>query len=119
MKTLNPKQKQFCQEYLLDGNAAGAARRAGYKPKAAKEGGYELLTKPHIQAYLKVIRAAAAEKHAVKLEDVVARIDAIGKDEEHKDQLKANDLLMRHLGGFEKDNTQKSENITFRMNLSK
>lgn len=28
---LTPRQERFCQEYIIDLNAAGAARRAGYK----------------------------------------------------------------------------------------
>jgi phage terminase small subunit len=47
---LSIKQQRFVQEYAAMGNAADAARKAGYKPKAAKEMGYENLTKPHVKA---------------------------------------------------------------------
>src|SRR5262245_29447144 len=47
---LSIKQQRFVQEYAHLGNAAEAARKAGYKPKAAKEMGYENLTKPHVKA---------------------------------------------------------------------
>ena len=47
---LSIKQQRFVQEYAHLGNAAEAARKAGYKPKAAKEVGYENLTKPHVKA---------------------------------------------------------------------
>ncbi len=45
---LTIKQERFCQEIGKDWNAAQAAIRAGYSKKAAKEIGYENLTKPHI-----------------------------------------------------------------------
>lgn len=46
---LTPKQERFVAEYLVDLNAAQAAIRAGYSPKAAKEQGARLLTNAHIQ----------------------------------------------------------------------
>ena len=36
MDTLNDRQKRFCDEYLVDGNAKQAALRAGYSPKTAE-----------------------------------------------------------------------------------
>lgn len=45
---LTPKQKAFCQEYVRTGNAAEAARLAGYCEKNARGQGFENLTKPHI-----------------------------------------------------------------------
>ena len=53
MTDLTPKQERFVEEYLVDLNAAQAAIRAGYSKKAAKEQGYENLTKPHIQEAIK------------------------------------------------------------------
>ena len=45
---MTPKQKLFCEEYLVDLNATQAAIRAGYSKKTAAVVGYENLTKPHI-----------------------------------------------------------------------
>ncbi len=47
-KNLTIKQNRFIQEYLLNGNATSAAKKAGYSEKTARETGYENLTKPHI-----------------------------------------------------------------------
>ena len=47
-KELTAKQRMFVKEYLIDLNATQAAIRAGYSENAAKEIGYENLTKPHI-----------------------------------------------------------------------
>ncbi len=48
-KKLTPKQAAFVNEYLVDLNAAGAARRAGYSERTAAEVGYENLRKPQIK----------------------------------------------------------------------
>ena len=50
---LTPKQKRFCEEYLKSGNATDAAKKAGYKEKAAHSVGAENLRKPVISAYIK------------------------------------------------------------------
>lgn len=52
MKDLTPKQKAFADEYLKCGNATEAAKRAGYKEKAAYATGAENLKKPQIIAYM-------------------------------------------------------------------
>jgi phage terminase small subunit len=49
-RKLTPKQSLFIKEYIIDFNAAAAARRAGYSERTSKEIGFEHLTKPHIQA---------------------------------------------------------------------
>ncbi len=58
---LTPKQHRFVAEYLVDANAAGAARRAGYSPKTASAIGAENLTKPAVAA---AIREAQAKLEA-------------------------------------------------------
>ncbi len=47
--SLNPKQEQFCQEYLIDLNGTQAATRAGYSEKTANEQGSRLLANVNIQ----------------------------------------------------------------------
>ncbi|MGI9298588.1 MAG: terminase small subunit [Gammaproteobacteria bacterium] len=49
---MNPKQAKFVEEYLVDFNAAAAARRSGYSERTARSIGQELLTKPDVQAAL-------------------------------------------------------------------
>lgn len=49
---MNAKQKRFCDEYLIDCNAAQAAIRAGYSPKTAYSIGDENLKKPELKAYI-------------------------------------------------------------------
>lgn len=49
---LTPKQKRFCDEYLIDLNATQAAIRAGYSEKTARQMGTENLSKPSIREYI-------------------------------------------------------------------
>lgn len=48
-KPLEPKQEDFCQQYLIDLNGAQAAIRAGYSEATAKEQASRLLTKVNVQ----------------------------------------------------------------------
>ena len=56
---MTPKQQRFVEEFLIDLNATQAAIRAGYSENAAKEQGYENLTKPHIAEAIAEAMAAA------------------------------------------------------------
>ena len=49
---LTPKQKRFCQEYLLDYNAKQAAIRSGYSVSTAQEQSSRLLSYPKVQREL-------------------------------------------------------------------
>ena len=61
-KKLTPKQKIFCEEYVVDWNASRAARVAGYSEKTAKVQASQLLTKDYISEYIKSI----APNHKIK-----------------------------------------------------
>ena len=102
---LTDKQKKFCNEYLIDLNATQAAIRAGYSKNSAKEIGYEHLTKLHIKKYIKSKQDKLKEKTEITLENIVRSIyeDALNGEHENN-RLKAKDMLMKHLGGYEKDN---------------
>lgn len=49
---MTPRQRKFCDEYLISGNATDAAIKAGYSPKTAKQTGSENLAKPDLRAYI-------------------------------------------------------------------
>ena len=79
MADLNPKQKRFVAEYLVDLNATQAAIRAGYSKKTARSQGQRLLT------HVDICTAIEAGKHEAQerveytadqwTEDVIARRD--------------------------------------------
>lgn len=69
---LTPKQKKFCDEYLVDCNGAAAAIRAGYSKKTAAAIAAENLTKPKIRAYIDK-RMAEKESELIATQDEVLR----------------------------------------------
>jgi len=102
---LTPKQKKFCNEYLIDLNATQAAIRSGYSKKTARSIASEHLTKPNIQEYIKSKQDKLEAKTEITLENIVKAIYGISLDAEaNGDRLKANDMLMKHLGGYTADN---------------
>ena len=101
---LTPKQKKFCEYYIQTGNAAEAARQAGYSEKTAYSIGAENLTKPDISQYI-AERMAAREKNLVADSDEVMRFytavmrgtakDPQGVGVSFSERLKAADALMK------------------------
>ena len=59
---LNEKQKQFCEEYIIDLNGTQAAIRAGYSAKTANEQAAQLLAKLSIQEYVQKIKNKRSER---------------------------------------------------------
>ena len=59
---LSPRQQAFCEAFAMSGNAAAAARDAGYAARSARQIANELLTKPYIQAALQAHRAEIAAR---------------------------------------------------------
>ncbi len=55
---LTLRQEAFCRHYAATGNAAGAAREAGYAEGSARQTGHELLERPAITERVRGIRAA-------------------------------------------------------------
>jgi phage terminase small subunit len=66
VNTLTARQKKFCDEYLISGNATDAAIKAGYSPKTAKQTGSENLAKPDLRAY---IDEQLEKLHSAKIAD--------------------------------------------------
>lgn len=69
---LTAKQGRFVQEYLVDGNGAGAAVRAGYGVGGAKVAASRLLTRDNVQEALQARQAADATRLSLRREDVLA-----------------------------------------------
>lgn len=65
MKKLNPKQKRFCEEYIIDLNASAAAVRAGYTEKSARVTASKMLTNANIEAYIQSLSAKHTEKTGI------------------------------------------------------
>lgn len=107
---LTPKQKRFCEEYLKSGNATDAAKKAGYKEKAAHSVGAENLRKPAISAYIKrrmgeqEAALVADANEVLQFYSAVMRgevKDQFGIDASLSDRLKAADSLAKRLAAAE------------------
>ena len=55
---LTQRQEDFCRHYAATGNAAGAARDAGYAAGSARQTGHELLERPAVAARVRAVRQA-------------------------------------------------------------
>ena len=71
MDKLTPKQKAFADNYIISGNATDAAKKAGYKEKAAYAIGSENLRKPKIMEYIQNRTAPAEQKRIATGDDVM------------------------------------------------
>lgn len=101
---LTPRQKDFCEYYLQTGNAAEAARLAGYSEKTARVTGPENLSKPAVSEYI-ARRRAEMDKELIADSNEVLRFysavmrgevkDQFGLDASLSDRLKAGDSLMK------------------------
>lgn len=135
---LNEKQKKFCNEYLIDLNATQAAIRAGYSEKSARNIANENMAKPDIQAYIQELQKGIAKRNQISQDEVLQDLIEIKnrcmqnvpvmyfdkKAKEWKQEgaedgepvykfdsqgaTKALDLIAKHIGFYEIDNTQKA-----------
>lgn len=74
---LTAKQARFVEEYLVDLNAAAAARRAGYTHKRSEAVGYDLLTKTDIQAAIEAAQKERSARTGITADRVIAEIAKI------------------------------------------
>ena len=120
---MTPKQKRFCDEYLIDTNATQAAIRAGYSEKTAYSIGEENLKKPELRAYIderleeiqsktiasatEVMQYLTSVLRGEEKEEVIvvegqgdgySSARHIDKDVSPKDRLKAAELLAKRYG---------------------
>ena len=117
---LTEKQRRFADYYLETGNAAEAARRAGYRKKSARVIGAENLTKPNIMEYigsrLKDMDAARIADAAEVLEVFSAILRGLIPDQNGlpvstHDRIEAGKAILRRLERIE-DRTTGSDILT-------
>ena len=128
---MNDKQKQFCEEYIIDLNGTQAAIRAGYSKKTARAIANELLTKLDIQEYIQKIKNKRSERVKYSQDELMRDIlevknrcmqanpvlDKEGNETgvwkfDSNGANKALDMLAKHVGFYETDNKQKAFNIS-------
>lgn len=72
---LTPKQKIFCEEYIISHNATQAAIKAGYSKKTARKIGQENLTKPDIKEFIDAELSKTSEKLEITRETQIMRLE--------------------------------------------
>lgn len=107
---MTPKQKRFCQEYLVDLNATQAALRVGYSAKTAYSTGQRLLKNVEVQAAIQQGIQERQQRIQIDQDYVIERLraiaemdasDAADSELKYSGKLKALELLGKHLGMFE------------------
>lgn len=101
MPELNPKQKRFVAEYLIDSNATQAAIRAGYSKATAKQIGSRLLTNVDVRAELQKKQAKINGRLEITAESLIRDVKEIGDEaraaESFAAALKSRDMLANTL----------------------
>jgi phage terminase small subunit len=101
---LTPKQRAFCEFYVVCGNATEAALRAGYSSKTAAQQGAENLRKPYIARYI-ATHAKSLLARSSRIIDAVERQEllsalALSEAEDTADRIRAIDTLNRMTGEY-------------------
>ena len=89
---MTPKQKRFCDEYLIDLNATQAAIRAGYSKKTAQAIGTENLTKPLLKEYIENRMAEKESELIAGQDEVLQYLTAVMRGEDKEERLTTNAL---------------------------
>lgn len=77
---MTPKQKRFCDEYLIDLNATQAAIRAGYSKKTAQAIGTENLKKPLLRNYIEKRMAEKEDELIADQNEVLKYLTSVLRD---------------------------------------
>lgn len=103
-KELNPKQRRFVDEYLVDLNAKQAAMRAGYSPKTAESQGSRLLSHAKVSEAIQHGQAQIANKYEVTqeyvIEKLIENLDGSLREGQRGPANGALTLLGKHIGMF-------------------
>lgn len=74
MRALSARQERFVEHYAVCGNAAEAARLAGYSPKTARVIGPENLLKPAVREAVEARQRAFAQELMVTKQGVIVGV---------------------------------------------
>ncbi len=97
---LTPKIEHFVAEYIIDKNAARAARAAGYTSKSATRYASELLAKPEVRKAVDKALKAQMTRTLITADNVLRRLDRLAEKAEGEGDyvaaIRANQLLGQH-----------------------
>lgn len=122
---LSPKQKTFCEEYIIDLNGLQAAIRAKYSKATAQQQSSRLLSNVKVQAYIKVLKDKRSERTEIRADRVLEELAAVGFAR-IDDFLKVEEQTTTDIVGFDEEGkpisntwTAKSVNIFETDNIDK
>ena len=81
MGKLTPKQKAFCDYYIITMNATEAAIKAGYSKKTAKVIGSENLSKPYLKQYIDERMKEIEDKRIASIKEVMEFYSSVMRGE--------------------------------------
>ena len=101
---LNPKQKRFVEEYLVDLNGTKAAIRAGYSKRTAVKIAAENLHKPLITEAIQKAIQKRSERTEITQDEIVKDLQDLRDEARGAEQfapaVRCDELLGKHLGMF-------------------
>lgn len=99
---MTDRQRRFAEAFAACGNAAQAAREAGYSERTARSQGQRLLTNVDILKYVRELQDQAAAGRIASMLQVRAFWSDVLNDPAEKtaDRLRAGELLAKAAGAF-------------------
>lgn len=104
---LNPREEQFCLEYLIDRNPVQAAIRAGYAESTARYAAKWIQgknpQKPTLKKRINEMEGKLSQRVEITAADVLGELAKIAKADvevTERGKMKALELLGKHLGLF-------------------
>lgn len=123
---LTNKQEAFALAVIKLDNASAAYRSAyetnGMTSKTVNEEACRLLAHPKVSARIEQLRAPALKKAAMDAEQTILEIAGVAKmtpedPPKYSDKLAALQMMAKHHGIFEKDNSQLRESLSIKIEL--
>jgi phage terminase small subunit len=74
---LLPRQQEFVEQYVKDGNGTRAARAAGYSERGARDQAHRLLSMPEIRAAIATAKAQQTERLRIEADDFIQELAAL------------------------------------------
>lgn len=108
---LTLKQKRFCDEFIISGNATQAAVKAGYSKKTAGAMATENLKKPMIKAYLDERLADIKSEKTADMEEVMEYLTSVMRGEETESAVTTRGVVVHGVEVSAKDRIKAAELI--------
>ncbi len=101
---LTPKQRRFCEKFVVCLEAKRAAIEAGYTERSATVTSTRLMKRPEVQEYITKLQAEAAERNKVSHDEVIEKLRESYRDAKAANQfgpaVRAAELLGKSTGLF-------------------